>query len=282
MIETKNINNYKKYKVDKIKGLNDNKKIYHGELFNEKSIRMLLVAPTTGGKTTVIFHLIKHLLTTQSSLIYISNTVNRDDIVKKIIKNFEKHIDIKKFDKLNLNIINELREILNEDESDDSHDDEIKEENVENKYDFLLKKLTKTNDKKEKKKKGKLDNMIYTKNLVIIDDVSKQKLRGSYIYDLIKEIRHYGSIIISCQDYNSVNIDARQQLNYICIFRGLTETKLKQIYDDIISDISFDDFKRLYYYCIRKVKKKGFLLYDISNNQFRYKLHKLLSLKKSN
>jgi hypothetical protein len=101
----------------------------------------------------------------------------------------------------------------------------------------------------------------------ILDDMSKE-LRNKQISRLLKSNRHAKAwVFLLSQFLTDMNNDARKQLNYILLFGGLPEEKLKTIHEELDLAMDFDKF-----YCLYKEAtsvKYNFLYVDIDNERFR-------------
>ena len=78
------------------------------------------------------------------------------------------------------------------------------------------------------------------------------ELKTPSFTELLKEHRHYlCKVIISSQYWNDIAVEARKQIDYVLLFKGLGQSisKLKEIYDNCDPPISFETFLDIYRFC---------------------------------
>ena len=86
-------------------------------------------------------------------------------------------------------------------------------------------------------------SFIYSKAVVIFDDIDDGQLTCRDLLSLLKHIRHYkASAIILCQDNNEIRKSARYQLTNLILFDGFYD-KLETIHKQHVKSLSYLDFK---------------------------------------
>ena len=145
----------------------------------------------------------------------------------------------------------------------ENSDSESEEEQPQQKsIDFGDTKLRVTTTKKKRKPK-----YLSPKHIFIFDDLG-QTLRDKSIDSLMKVHRHYLSkCIFSSQYLNDLSPQARLQLDYVLLFKGLPMTKLAEIYKDIDLSVEFEEFLKMYN--ISTNLKYNFFYIDVRSERFR-------------
>jgi actin-related protein len=141
-------------------------------------------------------------------------------------------------------------------DSDDSEDDEEKEE--------------------RKKKRCKYQSPEY---LFIFDDISDELRKNKSIVSFIKKHRHFKSkCIFSSQYSKDLDPQSLKNMDFLILFRGESEDKLKHLYQNADLSISFEEFQKIYNIAVNH-KPYSFLYIDKTNNTFRINFNQEIKLK---
>lgn len=271
------------YKIDKInniqikpiindKELNDKNKIVGYDYFKNPFSNVFICSKKRSGKTNTIFHILKNSIYKDCKVIFFCSTIMVDATYKKIMKMLDtKKIDYEPYDSFKDENGDDLLEGL----VNDLKNPELEEEDEEDKSDEEVRVLKngiidfgQTRLKKKKKPKKKKEEKIFSKLIVVIDDMGKQ-CRNGFLNQLLKTNRHSKTrVIISSQFLNDLEPSALKQLDYFLCFRSLNPEKLEKIHQDLdIGNIDFDDFHNLY----KEITEEpfSFLYIDVRNEVFR-------------
>ena len=198
------------------------------DLFQEAYCNVFICAKKKSGKSTVIYRILQKCTGKDTKVHIFASTVHRDPTYQKIIEYFDNHeIDYDTYTSLNEDGENVLQTIINELNTEQSSEsDEETEPEPENVMMFGDTKL-KVSKKKRKSK------FLSPKHIFVFDDLGAT-LRDKSIDSLMKVHRHYLSkCIFSSQYLNDLSPQARLQLDYVLLFKGLPMMKLGEIYKDI-------------------------------------------------
>jgi len=239
---------------DKIKGY---------ELFDKVFANIFLLAKKRSGKTSTIFKILKSCVGKQSTLFIFASTIHIDDNWKHILQWLDsKGIEYLTFTSIKEGKTNHLDDILKTLQVE-SNDEEPQEETEE---DLLMRKM-KGESKSDKPRKPRKPKKMAAEYFFIFDDLGVS-LRSPSINNLLKTHRHYKSkVIISSQYLNDLLPEARLQLDYVLVFGGNSEDKLKALHKDIDLSIPFETFMVLY--TDATSEKYNFLYLDARNETFR-------------
>ena len=92
---------------------------------------------------------------------------------------------------------------------------------------------------------------------------------------MINNIRHmYMSIFVSVQTYKSVPMALRKTVNVCVLFKINNKAEIKAIYDEIILDMSYDQFIELLNYCFDKPHE--YLVINRDNNTYWKKFDRII------
>lgn len=103
------------------------------------------------------------------------------------------------------------------------------------------------------------------KHMMVLDDWAALSAREQEpIIDIFIRGRHrnLSSVYIS-QSYNRLPKTARLQCNFLIIFKGGNNTDIETLYNDHISSMSMDEFKKVYHECTQE--KYSFMVIDLIN-----------------
>lgn len=244
MISVKQINNVKTAPIpSRYFGETDNRPARGYKLFEEAYSNILILAKKNSGKTHLIYNILKKCIDKNTTVIIFSSSHNNDkaySAIKKWLKKrgnpmqcYTHFIDEDKVDILD----DMLRDLEDKHGNGEDSDDEEKEEKKFYMYGG-------SEEEEEKKRESKYKPLEY---IFILDDLSKA-MRHRTIAKLVKVHRHYKSkVIISTQYPNDVQPETIQQCQYLILFPGHSEAKLKELYKHLDISIEFDLFLELYH-----------------------------------
>lgn len=243
----------------------DTEDIKGAELFPELYTNVFLLAKKRSGKTSTIFKILKECSNKNTQIIIFASTVHKDPTYIAMKKYFkDKGMIIHTythFIQKGLNIIEELIYELQQDniDSEDESDEEAPQkgsgvnfgdesDEEEEEYEYKPKKLA-------------------PELIIVLDDLSVS-LRDESVDALLKTNRHWKSkVIISSQNYQDLNVPARQQLDFCLLFGHIPIPKLLAFHKDVDLSTSFETFKELYDNATKE--KYHFLYVSIREDLFR-------------
>lgn len=247
------------------------------KLFSDNRFsNIFLCAKKKSGKTTTILRVIKECVSKNSYVYVFSSTCMGDPTYHEIAEFCESKgaqyipslstYEQQGNKKINLleNLINYLSEET-EDIQDSSSDEDDRPIN-ERLTDLIL------NRKKTKPRKPK---KYYNPYIIILDDLGDELQKNSSISKLLKMNRHIKSmVLVSSQYWTDLPSDARQNLNFIFLFKNLTDVNLQNIYKYINLNISYEDFYKLYKHITNP--PFSFMYINTDNQEIRQNFNKKL------
>jgi hypothetical protein len=219
--------------------------------FEEPFSNIFLLAKKKTGKTTTIKNILRRTAGKNTKFIFIVSTIEKDPTWKSIVNYWE--------DKGN--------EVITFDDIKDDGNDVIKDFLESNKIQeepIVTKVITKKRDPKvpityqnggsnkeekisveqpEEKKKVKL---VYPEYIIVLDDLG-EAMRNKSLTQLLKTNRHYKTkVILSAQNITDLMPAAIRQLDYVLAFGRIPLDKIEKLREDLMVDLSDEDFKKLY------------------------------------
>jgi hypothetical protein len=269
-IKVKRINKEAVKPVKFVDEVDDKRPVKGADIFPEIYANIFLCARKKSGKSCVIYHTIQQCATVETRVIAFSSTLKRDptwraieQLCEKMKIQFDGFTSIKdpesKEDILDT-IVKTVEAETHVDEKPDK-----KSAAASSSMASLMDEPTPSADgKKRKRPKERAPKIIF-----IFDDLSGE-LKAPSVTQLMKKNRHLKcKLIIASQYWNDVDLQARKQIDYVLIFRGLAQSleKLKNIYDNCDLSVPFELFVDLYRFCTSK--QYHFLWIDVVNSEFR-------------
>lgn len=258
MIRVKKINNVT---VKPIKQMKNDLIVKGEELFSEPYCNVFLCAKKKSGKSTVIYNILKKCIGKNTKVHIFASTAFSDVTYKRIAEYLDNHeIDYEIYTSIveeGVNVIKQIIDELNLEAQNKEEEEQKPAEPV----------MIEMGEKERPVRKPRKPKYLAPEHLFIFDDLGAT-LRDKAIDSLLKVNRHYKSkVIISSQYLNDLSPQARLQLDYVLLFKGLPMEKLGQIYKDIDLSIDFDEF--LKYYEIATNEKFSFLYVDVRSERYR-------------
>jgi len=267
MIKVKRINNENVAPVKFVDVVDDPRPVRGRDIFPEIYSNIFFCARKKSGKTCAIAHIIDKCSTTETRVIAFVSTLQKDptwraieDLCHRRKIDFTGYTSIKdegtKEDILK-SIVDTLKKTTGEE----------KEEEPKSQRGRGI--ITDDDDDPKLGKKAKKPKELAPRIIFIFDDLSGELHTPSFT-EFLKMNRHFKcKVLISSQYWNDVSLQARKQINYVLLYRGLSKSmnKLRDIYDNCDLSISFELFVELYRFATKD--KFHFLYIDVDNSEFR-------------
>ncbi len=246
----------------------DKRPIIGRDIFPEIYGNIFFCARKKSGKSCGIYHTIKHCATRETKVIAFVSTLHRDPTWRSIQKLCEEM-------KVDFTGYTSIRDA---ETKEDILDTIVKalEQKIENKAE--VEKEPETNPLlmdfrfqhgAKKKAKPKPPKERAPKFIFVFDDLSG-KLQTPSFTEFLKMNRHFeAKNIIASQYWNDIALQARKQLDYVLLYRGLKESKdkLQEIYRNCDLAVSYEVFYNLYRFATKE--KFHFLYISVVNSEFR-------------
>ncbi len=278
-MNVRKINSEKVLPVKFIEKEQDKRPLRGASLFDEIYANIFLCARKKSGKTCVINHIIEKCSTKETKVIAFCSTLNRDANWKAIERSCaQRKVDFIGYTSLRdentkedilQSIVHSLEDKYNPNNT--NGEDEMSKPEPTRGLDSNGEEYSKRS-KKDQKPKEKAPEIIF-----VFDDLSGE-LQSPSLTQLLKKNRHFRcKILISSQYWNDVSLQARKQLDYILLFRGLAKSvgKLDEIYKNADLNVPLEVFMALYSYAT--AKPYSFLYIDARDCQFRKNFDTLIT-----
>lgn len=269
-IRIKRINKEEVAPVEFVDVVEDKRPVRGAALFPEIYANIFFCARKKSGKSCAIYKTIERCATTETQVIAFVSTIHRDPTWRAIEKlcqdmgvEFTGYTGLK--DPVSKEDI--LQTIV--DELEKTTGDE-KEPEAASKANMGVSFGDEPSTKKKKKKpKEKAPKFIFC-----FDDLSGELQTPSFT-NFLKMNRHFkAKNLIASQYWNDIALQARKQLDYVLLYKGLSSNdkkglvKLEEIYNNCsLSSITFEQFLAMYRYCT--AEKFHFMWIDVVNCEFR-------------
>jgi len=286
-METKKINNIKIQRVITNK-IEENRIAGYG-MFPEIYSNIYICSKKKSGKTTLIYNILKKCCNKNTHVWIFTPTIKKDDTWKAICEMLEKKgcnisTYIHFIDEDGSNILTEIiNELINEDidEEQEQQEEEYKEQTKPlclckfgNEEEQEERKEESNLIKKEEKKNKK--TKIYVEQLFVLDDLASD-LRNKAISQILVKNRHFRSkVIISGHQPQNLAPQARANLDYCIVFKGMADDKLKQLHNDLNLSMDFDKFLSVYNEAT--LKPYSFLWISVATDELRCGFDKVICL----
>lgn len=262
MFQVSKINNVKVNAIplEKI----DPNKIKGYDLFAEPYANIYMVAHKKSGKTTCIFKILKECTNKDTKLVFFGATLYNDPAWKYVMSYFKKKGNpILKYTAIMEEGVDHLKMLL------ESLQEEGKVQMEEDEEDEkpIPPTCISCDDDEEKEKPKRKPKKLAPNIIFVFDDLSKGMRIPSFSL-LIKTNRHYKSkVIISSQNLKDIQPDARENINYLLLFKGIKEELLKTIHEDFNIKLDLRLFIELYKQVT--APKYSFLYIDVEDQNYR-------------
>jgi hypothetical protein len=228
-------------------------------LFPELNANIGIIAKKNSGKSTVINTTIRRCAGPNTKIYVFCSTLDYDknwiairDWAREKGIYFEGHtsiVDSNKVNHLKL-IIDELIELKEEQQNETTPEKKWGDESDD--------------EEEEKPRRSKYQEPEY---MFILDDLSTE-IKNPSVAALLKINRHFHSkTILSSQFLNDLKPDARLQLDYYLLFKGLPRLKIDDVYSKADLSLPLDDFNKMYHFATEE--PYSFLYIDVRKDKFR-------------
>ncbi len=208
-----------------------------------------------GGKTNLVAHIIKNLITSKTKIRIFSTTAYNDLTMKKLLEKLDKY---------------EFEYEIFDSPIDKDGTDLIDKQFEE------TQKLVENEEEEYKKSKW-----YYPLYINVFDDMTSLLLKSKGFDRMLCRNRHIRTInVISNQYYNQISTVARQNINFLLLFRNIPEAKLRQVFDEKVAGRikTFDEFLELYH---EVTEEKYHFLYISDDGEFRRDFNIKIDLNKT-
>lgn len=256
------------------------------DLFDIQYWVMACLGKRRSGKTSLIYTLIKAFTTKNYKFIFFVPTFWKDDSYE-VIRNFldKKKIPYQDFQSIEEDGVNNLDVVMKVLEEKDplsgNKDEEEGKEEIKGGACFGPSNRIQRGVEKDGKKEVEKDSSSKIENewFIIFDDISTE-IRNKAVLKLCKNSRHYkAKIILSTQSITDLHPHIFNQLDYVAVFKNFNLDALKQLYERIDPNMSYEQFVNIYREITDKVDRRGhspFMLIDRPNNKIRENLNILI------
>ena len=263
---------YEQLKKAKIELPNNNKttkkkkKALGYQYFEEPYANIFLCAKKKSGKTTLIYNIIKNTIDKNTTVIFFVSTFHNDETYRYIEKYLQKNninyiIYTSIYYDASNTKINLLDSITKRIELKAASESNKQTKIVDDDLKYI--KLSKISNVESRKKRS--SKYIVPEYLFVFDDISGELKYNLSYNTLIKHNRHYKcKTITSSQGYKDIPVTVRQNIDYLILYRNLSNDTLESIYDELqFDDLTFDQFKEIY---LDVVAEPYYFLYIDTNN----------------
>jgi len=262
-IRAKRINNIK-VKPFLVQDEDDDKPTRAKDLFDVDYHNTYLCAKKKSGKSTVVSQIVRQTVGPETKIHIFSSTVNSDRTYRQLKKwckmkriYWEANTSIK--DDNGIDLINEIME------EDRNYIQDTDDEEEEKPLDHIQ--LDQKQEKIKRKRKSKYKEI---RRIFIFDDLSNEIRNSQSLKKLVKEHRHYKSVIlISSQYTKDVPPQVLAQLDYCLLFKNHSDDKLEDLYKTLDLSVDFDKFLNIYKKVTQTKDGYNFLYIDRANDTFR-------------
>jgi hypothetical protein len=265
------INNFK---IEPILIGGSKKKALGYKLFDEAYANIAIFARKKSGKTVNLYNIIDKIANKHTTVLFLVATFDKDDVYKEIRKKLDSsNIPYESFDTFN----DLIDRVVNGNEDLDYQPTQQTTKRIcDTVYSnsgqcfHVVKQQTETKIKPKKSKKKYI-----SPEYVIVSDDQGDLNKNKMLTNFLKKNRHYKckNFIIS-QDVKDLNQAALKQLDYILLYAGISEDRLKHLHEKCQISIEFDKLKE--YYALATEKPYSFLYIDIKGSTFRINYNTLI------
>ena len=275
----------------------DESKIAAYDLFQRVACNIVMIGPTTCGKTTTLWNIIQKCINKKTNVIMFAACVNVDETYQQILEYLEKkkcvHSEFTEIYDDNededghpvgkpINMLTKIRKELEDNLSDDEGGPPIPEPKNPYKLSWGIEPVKPrppplSQEQKEKLKEKKPKGKKYPEIFMVFDDLGDQ-MRDRSVFRWLKESRQFKAKT-AMLIHSPVNLEpqAVSQLQYILIFEGYSDDQIEALYEKIGFKLPFEQFLQAYKFCTQV--KYQFMYIDRVNTQIRRNFDELLQFK---
>lgn len=236
------------------------------QLFETLYSNIFLLARKNSGKSTVIYNILRHSVNRNTTVLIFSSTCERDptyDAIRQMLS--KKRVPVvcqpSIYEGKN-NLISEFMEMARAFRSETDEEKNEKEPQPPPLCNFPT-----TSIPREQKPRVYKPKKLAPEYIIILDDLGRM-MRDGALAQLLKTNRHFRSrVILSGQNLHDLSPEEIRQLDYLLVFRSLSQDKISRIHT--LADIGVDNehFSNLYEQATRQ--PYSFLYIDVRNDTFR-------------
>lgn len=235
------------------------------DTFNAPFESIAIISKRGSGKSTLIFNLIEKFLSSQKQnkmVLIFCKTLLLDPLYKKLMKPIKQAIPTSETKPTIIDV--KLQKLIGSSKP--------KETKIQ--YEFVPPKHIRgweTLDDLDQVNEALMVNT-NTEFLLVFDDVSRELRKNKLLPELIKRLRHsQATIILSSQVITDLPKEIRLNINVYILYGEFPIEKLKDIYNESMPGIPFDQWYS--FYKIATKNKYNFFFSDSSANDYRKNLN---------
>jgi hypothetical protein len=261
----------------------DTRPVKGAALFPEVYANIFLCARKKSGKTIVIQKILRDCTGPNTTILAFCSTVNKDANWLALRRWAEqKGISFEGFASIKEHGVDFLEQFLHrlEDEADEEvnggGDDSDGDEHVldlfgDGRYGGGKDEVSDEDDPRPRAK-PKREKFQAPEYIIVLDDISHE-LKLPSLVALLKKNRHYKlKVIVSSQYIHDLKPESIKQMDYLLLFKGLTEDKLEKVLKDADLSCDLETLKKMYMDATSE--KYSFLYVDTRGDTFRKKFDK--------
>lgn len=270
MFRVKRINQEDVKAVKFVDEVEDTRPIKGRDIFPEIYGNIFFCARKKSGKSCGIYHTIKHCSTKETKVIAFVSTLHRDPTWTSIQRlcnsmkvDFTGYTSIRdpetKEDILDT-IVKALEQTV---------EDTVKEQDHDRKLINIMTFSRFQDGGSGEAAKPKAPKERAPKYIFVFDDLSGELQTPSFTAFLKKNRQFKAKTIIASQYWNDIALQARKQLDYVLLYKGLqnSKDKLQEIHKNCDLSVTYETFEALYRFATKE--KFHFLYIDVVNSVFR-------------
>lgn len=230
-------------------------------LFPKPFCNIFIASRKESGKSVAINHILRSCISKNTIVHFFVSTLYNDDTYISMMNMLDRfgvqHIDHLSIIEDSVDHVDEIVEAL---EKIAKNEHEKKNTDNEPEKKSLLDIFN--GDDVEKEKGPRRSKYISPDHVFIFDDLSGEL--NESVTKLLKKNRHFKCItLISSQSFNDLESSARNQIDYLLIFKELTRAKLNEIHKSFNTNINIEKFIDIYKYatqddyCFLYIDRRG-------------------------
>ena len=243
----------------------DKRRVKGAQLFAEPFANIFVCARKKSGKSVVIFNILKSCIDKHTTVVFFVSTLYKDPVYRSMLELCKQNgINTLCYTSLKEGQTDHLQDLVDCLEAKAEEEFKAQEEGDGKAECKLLFEGEDDEDEEDKPKKSKFISPDY---LIIFDDLSDE-LKSRSLITLLKKNRHWKmKIVVSSQYYHDLLPESRLQIDYLLIFKNITEDKLLLMHKNANLAIDPQLFVKLYHFATQK--PYSFFWVDCINDQFR-------------
>ena len=246
----------------------DPRPVKGAKMFEEPYANIFICSRKKSGKSITIFNILKQCVGRDTTVIFFCSTLYKDAVYKNMQNMLEQNgVNFIGYTSLKGGDVDHLQDLVDCMELKAEEECNMEDEPKTSKNDLCNKLFDDGEEEEGKPRKKRKTKYLSPEYIIIFDDLSDE-LKSKSLVTLLKKNRHWlMKIIVSSQHYNDLLPESRKQIDYILIFRNITENKLVEMHRDCNLAMSFEEFKKVYAWATKE--KYSFLYVDCINDIYR-------------